>query len=201
MSTLLKWGLTLALAMFAFVYNALNPQYFENPPLYEQTSEDEENSSRVKNGERVSILSTIKPTNREIISVDALPPWERIVLGIRRAVDGSVKYFGGRLEEKIPFTGAQNRGYTALVVGASIIAALGLFLGHRHNVNSPNDGPSFSLSMLAGKFGLIAATFFVTSWLRDLAVVNLGDAAILAILFLSLVFAIFAGVTAFSRAT
>ena len=106
---------------------------------------------------------------------------------------------GRSLEEKLSFGSVGTRGYTGLILTLVIIARIGVLFGQKRNVERPNDGPSFSFASIISRTLIITAAFFAYAWTRDFAQANIGDAAILAILPVSIMFAIFSAMTAFYR--
>ena len=197
MITLIRWGLFFFLAFLTFTFNALNPSYFKNlQPAPSALESDDPPSAPAA---RENVLMALRYQEDGDLSVSDLPQWERVILTLRQITDGGVKYLGKRMETHIERGNNRSRGYVTLIAFFGIIGGLGLLLGHRRNVAHPHEGPSFSISMLAGKTGLIATAFFASAWLRDLAVANTGEAAILVILLLSITFSGFVGVTVFSR--
>ncbi|MGB0371322.1 MAG: hypothetical protein ACPGN3_08220 [Opitutales bacterium] len=202
MITIMKWGLVFVVAFLAFTFNALNPSYFDSSPATPNVTSVHDGGAQPPSAPaKKGVLMTLRANEDTQLTLADLPLWERYMVGVRMLVDDGVNYLGKRMEVRFERGSDRARGYATLICFFALIGVLGLLVGHRRNVNRPHDGPSFSFSMMAGKLGLIAAAFFASSWLRDLAVANIGEASILAILFLSITFAGFTGATAFSRAT
>ena len=147
---------------------------------------------------KTSLLSAMKPGNRSL-NLQELSAFERFFVAVRQTVDDGVAFVGAQLESKLSFGNPTTRGYAGLIVPLIVIGGLGALFGQQRNVDRPNDGPSFSFSSVIGRFAIIAAAFFACAWIRDLAKANIGDAAILAILLVSILFAVFSATTVFSR--
>ena len=199
MATILKWGLILGLTFATFIFHSIHPNFYEKTGTHPDPEVETEDKPAAPSDDSLpKIFATIRPETASDISMNQLSTWERIVVTIRQISDSCIKYIGNRLESGENFLSPNTRGHFIIIIPFGIIAAIGLFLGHRRNVDSPH-GPSFSLSLSAGKCGLIAAMFFTSSLLRELSFTYLGEAAVLAIVGISTTFSVVAGYTAFSK--
>ena len=199
MITLLKWGLTLVIAFVVFAFNAFNPealtQAHYTPPSGSAADIDSVAPSAAASK---TIFSTIRSGSGPL-NVQELSAAERFLIAVREIVDDGVASVGRSVEDKITFGNVQTRGYVSLIVVLGILGGIGALMSQQRNVDKPNDGPSFSFASLFGKIALITAAFLACALVRDFSVAYTGDAAILAILLTSVIFAIFSASTAFAR--